>query len=147
MFAWRLIARTQTLDLRRPGTLQKRQHSPDLLVSQYAIERGHVTRVPRWGEGGDAPLGDTEQDIVRMMPSVPRGVMRRGRHLPIRLPLAPVLLTFKLGAMTRRAVLEIDDLAQRHLSRVGQVCLAVVGHQVPDHHGYDGEERQCGAPH
>ena len=49
--------------------------------------------------------------LIRVMPRVPCGVVRRRGHSAIREPVPPIRLAFKVRAVTRGALLSIDDLA------------------------------------
>src|SRR5690349_1651203 len=77
-------------DLPWPLRLDPRQHRDDFLVAQHALVRRHrrivVLQVRRLG---NAELGDTEQQLVGVVPGVPRCVVRRRGQTAGRVAFAP----------------------------------------------------------
>src|SRR5262249_18382276 len=60
-------------------------------------------------------LGNGEQYLVRVVPRMAARVVRRCGKTPVGELLAPVRLTFKVGAVAGRALLAVELLAERQV--------------------------------
>src|SRR5688572_2887353 len=86
-------------DLGRPSALDEGENGNDVVVRELVLKGRHGTAIVRSGVRRDAELGQIEENVVRVMPSVAAGVVRWCRQQSVGPALAPVCLTFQLGSM------------------------------------------------
>lgn len=107
-------------DLIGPCALDVREHRPDFIVGQDVFEGRHVALVARRrvAVGHQTLFGESEQDRVRIVPSVTRLVVRRCGQATARKPLSPIRLSLEVGSVTRGAMSRVDSASGAHLRRV-----------------------------
>src|SRR5258706_15279533 len=91
-----------------PVALDVGEGRPDFIVRQFRAKRWHIAFIPGWRMRRHQPaLGDTEEDIVRVVPGVPAFIVRRRGHAAVRQTALPLRLALEPGAMARSAMLDV----------------------------------------
>lgn len=126
----------------RPPGLDERQYRDEVLIGQAPAEGGHPCLVIfQVGRLDHAALRDVEQEPIRMMPGMAALVMRPGRKEALLVGGLPIRLAFKVPAMARGAMLEIDSLAARNeFSIIG----AKQRRGIPDQQQISADDRRSG---
>lgn len=129
----------------RPPGLDERQYRDEVLIGQAPAEGGHPCLVIfQVGRLDHAALRDVEQEPIRMMPGMAALVMRPGRKEALLVGGLPIRLAFKVPAMARGAMLEIDSLAARNeFSIIG----AKQRRGIPDQQQISADDRRSGRNH
>jgi len=97
----------------------KASTAQNLGIAEAVAEPGHAAL---GAVGATAPLCDVEQQPIGMMPGMPGLVVRRRRQRAVGAGRSPVGFALQRAAVTDRAVLLVDDIAQRDL-----LCVARIG--------------------
>ena len=93
-----------------PGTLDIGEAGTNFFLLESVRKTKHVAFVARWRRPASlVNIADAiDQDLVRMVPRIPGGVVRRCRQAAVRASLAPRRLAFQIRTVAARAVLGID---------------------------------------
>ena len=108
-------------------------------LAQQLFEGGHVAFEARRGVGAAAELDDGKQQVIGVVPGVPVGVVRWRRQSAVGKRLAPVRLSFQIGAVARCTALRVHVAPLG--DQLGLAGLPVAQHDVRHrNHGAGGDQ-------